>query len=494
MNSILNVVQRFLVNHTVWMHATIILILSYLMIQLSHLIIPKIYYYWVFGMTLFSLPALIFIVFRDLMVKQKDGKYWILWCIIFLAYPIALFFMKVDIISLPHSAQLANFDINGAYTFTTLSVMFLILELTLFWKNRHKEKSINLIRLRESSLFKIAIVCVAIFCIFAMASNNYFHIVTEGDSRLIKISKFVYYLIQLFIIYFSYYLYYYIHHNILYKNVLKEKGLIPYFLGLGLTLILIVPIHNAIIATFPVVQELKLHPAGLVDLFDDFNFGLAMSVLIISFPMIVIIEWYKQVNKVAILEQQKSKAELSLLREQINPHFFFNTLNNLYSMSLTEDKQTPETILQLSEMMRYVIYKGKEDKVKLKEEVKYIQDYIKLQMIRLHKSVDFKVDFDVENEDLEISPLMFIILLENAFKHGIEPASHESKLHLSMKESKGVVTFECYNSKPESTPEESNGIGLNNLTKRLNIVYPDQHDLVIDDKKDSYKATLKITL
>ena len=163
-------------------------------------------------------------------------------------------------------------------------------------------------------------------------------------------------------------------------------------------------------------------------------------------------------------------------------------------MSLTEDKQTPETILQLSEMMRYVIYKGKEDKVRLREEVKYMEDYIKLQMIRVHKAVDLKVDFDIENHDLEISPLLFIILLENAFKHGIEPAGHESKLHLSMKERNGIVTFECYNSKPEEALKETNGIGLSNLNKRLQIVYPDQHELVVEDKTDSYKATLKITL
>ncbi len=490
MNSALNSVRRFLVNHSVWMHFTFILILAYLMIHVSHFVLPKIYGYWVLGLIIFSIPMLAFVVYRDIKSKWRGGKYWVLWSIIFLAYPLALFLFKTGIDTLPFGYRLANFDITGAYTFSSLSVLYVLLELVLFWTNRRPFKSVNLSNVRRLEVFKIAIVCVAIFCVFAMLSNNYFYEVTSGDSGILKIAKFFYYIIQLFIIYLSYYIYYYIHHNILYKNVLKEKGLISYIIGLGLTVILITPIHNLMISFFPVVQDLKLHPIALSDLFDDFNFGLTILALIISFPMIVIIEWYKQVNTLAELERQKSEAELNLLKQQINPHFFFNTLNNLYAMSLDQDKETPETILQLSEMMRYVIYKGKEEKVKLSEEVKYMKDYINLQMIRVHKSVDLKVDFDIENEDLEIAPLLFIILLENAFKHGIEPAAVDGTLYISLKENEGRVQFECYNSKPLEAQNGNVGIGLNNLKKRLQILYPDQHELTINDMENYYKATL----
>ena len=440
------------------------------------------------------MPAIIFVVFRDIEMKVKDIKYWILWILIFLIYPIALFWLKIDIVSLPFASKIAKIDIDGAYTFVTLSVFFLILEIILLWVDRNQKRTTSQFKFGGFSVWKFAAFFVAIFCFFAIGSTLNFPKITQNDSGFLTFLKFIYYFIQLFIIYISYYIYYYIHQNILYNNVLKERGLFPYFLGLGLTIILITPIHNLLIPILPVVQDLKLHPTALVGLYDDFNFGITSLVMVISFPLIVITEWYKQANTLAELEQQKSKAELSLLRQQINPHFFFNTLNNLYSMSLNEDKETPETILQLSEMMRYVIYKGKEEKVMIKEEVQYMKDYINLQMIRVHKTVDLKLDFDIENEELEMSPLMFIIIIENAFKHGIEPAGHSSTLYISMKEKDGVVVFDCYNSKAGVTLEDEEGIGLDNLKKRLQIVYPDRHELLIDDKQDSYRATLKINL
>jgi len=476
------------------MHLTIILILSYLMIQISHLVAPEIYILWVLGMVIFSIPALTFVVYRDSVAHKKDNRYWVYWGLIFLVYPIVLRLSKIDIISLPFSNSLAHLDIDGAYTFASLTILFLILEIILFWTNRAQKKTTPQYRFGGLSVWRLSLIVVTIFCLFSSFSSHYFREATQNDSGLLTTIKFIYYFIQLFIIYLSYYIYYYIHHKILYNIVLKERGLIPYFMGLGLTIILITPIHNLLISFFPLVQDLKLHPTALVGLFDDLNFGLSTMVLALSFPMIVIIEWYKQSNTVAELEQQKSKAELSLLRQQINPHFFFNTLNNLYSMSLTEDKQTPETILQLSEMMRYVIYKGKEEKVKLKDEVKYMKDYINLQMIRVHKTVDFKMEFDIENEELEVPPLLFIILIENAFKHGIEPAGHSSTLHISLNEKDNDLVFTCYNSKTETEHIQAAGIGLSNLKKRLNIIYPNRHELAIDDNQNFYKATLKINL
>lgn len=238
-----------------------------------------------------------------------------------------------------------------------------------------------------------------------------------------------------------------------------------------------------------------MHTIGLMPyVFDDFNFGLPILVLLGSFPLIVIIEWYQQANALAELEKQQAKTELNLLRQQINPHFFFNTLNNLYSMSLTNDKATPETIMQLSELMRYVIYKGKEEQVELREEVKYIKDYVNLQMIRVFKKVDLKLDFDIASEQVMVPPLLFIVLVENAIKHGIEPAGSESLLHITLRESAGVILFECINSIEIEPVSESKGIGLENLQKRLQILYPDTHVLALEKNDNTFRATLNITL
>lgn len=122
------------------------------------------------------------------------------------------------------------------------------------------------------------------------------------------------------------------------------------------------------------------------------NGGFPVLIILLSAPVLVALQWYEQDNQIVNLQKEKSETELNFLKQQINPHFFFNTLNNLYALSITKDQQTPEVILQLSELMRYVIYKGKEESVSLKEEIKYIEDYIQLQQIRLHKQLDFQFD------------------------------------------------------------------------------------------------------
>ena len=145
-------------------------------------------------------------------------------------------------------------------------------------------------------------------------------------------------------------------------------------------------------------------------------------------PIILTVQWFKQSNEIADLEREKSATELNLLKQQINPDIFINTLNNLYALSLTKDEKTPEVILQLSELMRYVIKRGKEEVVPILEEIKYIEDYVWLQNIRLHKKLDFSFEKNIDDLSLKIPPLLFINLVENAFKHGIEPAEEDLSL------------------------------------------------------------------
>jgi len=214
--------------------------------------------------------------------------------------------------------------------------------------------------------------------------------------------------------------------------------------------------------------------------------------ILVSFvPISIILEWYRQSSEIASLEKEKSATELNLLKQQINPHFFFNTLNNLYALSITKDIKTPEVIMQLSELMRYVIYKGKEEQVLIKEEVKYIEDYVQLQQIRLHKSLDFQFDKKIANPRLKIPPLLFIILVENAFKHGIETAERDCFLHIQLESDKqGSVTFTCKNSVERKNPKEE-GMGLENLRRRLALRFPERHQLITEEKEGAYQVFLK---
>lgn len=161
-------------------------------------------------------------------------------------------------------------------------------------------------------------------------------------------------------------------------------------------------------------------------------------------------------------------------------------------MSLTKDEETPETILQLSELMRYVIYKGKETRVKLSEDIKYIEDYISLQRIRLHKHIDFSFKKEIEHPDLLIAPLLFIILVENAFKHGVEKAEQQCFLHVSCIQKANTIEFTVHNSIEPLEASSVKGIGLQNLSKRLEILYPEKYQLEIEENLSEYKVYLKL--
>ena len=211
----------------------------------------------------------------------------------------------------------------------------------------------------------------------------------------------------------------------------------------------------------------------------------------LSVPLIVAVQWFEQNNQIASLQKEKSETELNLLKQQINPHFFFNILNNLYALSITKDKRTPEVILQLSELMRYVIYKGKEEVVPIAEEIKYIEDYIDLQQIRLHKQLDVQFEKSLSDEQQLIPPLLFIIFVENAFKHGIEPAEAACFLHLSLHSDEKELVFECVNS-IEHQLNQPKGIGLENLKRRLDLHFTNRYELNISETPKQFKAFLKI--
>ena len=123
----------------------------------------------------------------------------------------------------------------------------------------------------------------------------------------------------------------------------------------------------------------------------------------------------KQIKFILTLKNEKAKAELALLKSQINPHFLFNSLNNLYGLTIEKSDDAPTVVLKLSDMLRYTIYEGQENIVPLKEEVNYLQNYIELHKIRHQKSVDIVFDYEID-ESIRVAPLLFIILLENAFK------------------------------------------------------------------------------
>lgn len=200
---------------------------------------------------------------------------------------------------------------------------------------------------------------------------------------------------------------------------------------------------------------------------------------------------YQQWKWFQNLKSEKSKAELAMLQAQMNPHFFFNTLNNLYALTIKNSEKAPEVILKLSDMMRYNIYEGEKELVTLHDEIVYLNNYIELHKIRYQKSVDIVFSQNIDTS-LQVAPLLFIILLENAFKHGIETLTENAYIHMRLYETKEHINFEIENNFDPKEISSSNGIGLKNLRRRLSLLYPKNNELVIDKTTNTYKTTLKI--
>jgi hypothetical protein len=194
-------------------------------------------------------------------------------------------------------------------------------------------------------------------------------------------------------------------------------------------------------------------------------------------------------------EKERLKAELSYFKAQINPHFLFNTLNTIYSLAIQKADNTPEAVVKLSGMMRYVISDASNDFVPLDNEIGYISDYIELQKIRFGETVD--VDYRTEEITSvpQIAPLILIPFIENAFKFGVNPEM-DSFIGINIKLSGQELHMRVFNKKVGnfSSNGTSSGLGISNARHRLELLYPDKYRLLIDDKEREYTVDLYITL
>ncbi len=205
-------------------------------------------------------------------------------------------------------------------------------------------------------------------------------------------------------------------------------------------------------------------------------------------------QWYFTEHKKIVLEKQNLKNELEILQYQINPHFLFNVLNNLYSLAIENDDQAiADGISKLSCLMRYNIYTSKNDKVFLKNEVEYINNYIKLQEIRFTGNYKLKVYFTINGniESKLISPFIFIMFVENAFKYGIS-LNNKSIIKIELDVFDNYIEFKVSNFKNKSGNRIDSGIGLDNVKRRLEHYYPTKHLLTINDSSTDFNIYLRI--
>lgn len=214
----------------------------------------------------------------------------------------------------------------------------------------------------------------------------------------------------------------------------------------------------------------------------------------IIFPFAVKITgfWMYHYQKSTTLERDKLQAELKFLRTQVNPHFLFNALNSLYALSLSNNEKTTETIAQLADIMRYIIYEASVPEVSFEKEITFIKNYIEFEKVRISGDIDLSLNVDIQRTG-KIPPLLFIPLIENAFKHLRGSSNEKPWIVIQLEAKEGYIKLYVENSYEHShNSNKKNGIGLENLDKRLEILYPETSTLRIIEGDYSYQSVLEI--
>ncbi|WP_209860738.1 histidine kinase [Chitinophaga sp. OAE865] len=196
-------------------------------------------------------------------------------------------------------------------------------------------------------------------------------------------------------------------------------------------------------------------------------------------------------------KQSALLAELNLLKAQLHPHFLFNSLNNIYSLSLEKSEKAPEVILGISNILRYSLYECNSQQVLLKRDIEILKDYIRLEQIRYEERLDLNVFISENTSSLQIAPMLMLPLVENAFKHGTAGTIDMPWINIQLHISENSLTLNISNSKPDSplaSNDSSGRIGIRNVQKRLDLLYPGKHSLKFFDEEDCFITLLHLNL
>lgn len=226
-------------------------------------------------------------------------------------------------------------------------------------------------------------------------------------------------------------------------------------------------------------------------IFGEFSF--------ITYPIIILgfISFNRKQQRLLKLEEEKKSMELKVLKNQLNPHFLFNTLNNLYTLTLKKDDKAPEVIAKLSEILDFVLYRCNEDYVSIEKEIALIENYIALEKLRYSENrLDISFTKNIP-ENAKISPLIILTFIENAFKHGVINETEKAIIRLNLESNKQQIIFSIENTKPKnefSKISDKSKIGLINVQKQLELLYPKKHQLEIEETQTNYTVKLYLTL
>lgn len=224
-----------------------------------------------------------------------------------------------------------------------------------------------------------------------------------------------------------------------------------------------------------------------------YSIGLCVPI-VISTLLRIYTEWRKNEDLRQIVEKEKINSELQFLKTQLNPHFLFNSLNAIYSLSVKKSSDTSDAIINLSELMRYMLYEADKAAVPLHKELEYIQNFVKLQRLRLSDSENVTLKISGEDKGKTIPPLLFISFIENAFKYGTDfEGKTNVKINLSIRED-SLQLYVMNKIGVFKKKSKSSGVGLINIKNRLNLLYPDSHELIVENDGKTYEVSLLLKL
>lgn len=282
----------------------------------------------------------------------------------------------------------------------------------------------------------------------------------------------------------------YINYFIFLPRLIHKKNLFAYLLEF-------LPLFAIFITMYVYVKRVQMANNEHIGYFYSIKFIVQHSVgtifIVIFVGMLKFAEdWLELEAKRKEVENEKLMAELTFLKAQINPHFLFNTLNNLYYLAFTNSPNTTEVIAKLSQMMRYMIYDSNHAKVLLSKEIEYIENYISLEKLRLNNQIPITFDIEGNISQTQIVPLILITFLENAFKHGVSNNSTDAYIIVKLSVTKNELIYIVENSKLKSSNHEKSGIGLRNVKRRLDLSYSNKYQLVVEDTESDYKVNLTL--
>jgi two-component system, LytTR family, sensor kinase len=282
---------------------------------------------------------------------------------------------------------------------------------------------------------------------------------------------------------------------LLFPKYLRDKNLTAHLLLLAALCILLTPVKTLLLFLLS-HQNTEIQNLFLNNQY--FIFISSFFIAVSSSIYLVLHDWWVGQKEKQELVKRTLHSELKFLRSQINPHFLFNTLNSLYALALKKSDEAPEMIIRLSEMMRYMLYECNVRLVPLEKEIQYIKNYIEFEKIRLGRKVEIKLSMEGEFEEIMITPLLLIPFVENAFKHGADHMLDNGLIDIKITVENNILNLYVMNNKIEKAifheKKKSGGIGLENVRKRLELLYPQNHLIELVEDDVTYKVFFSLDL